>query len=58
VNEEKPEGNYEIEFYRNSYPCGIYFYQLSAGDPSTGLPAGRQGSGQGFAEAKKMILLR
>jgi len=39
-------------------PSGIYFYRIQAGDPSTGLPAGRQGSGQSFVETKKMILLK
>ncbi len=49
VNEEKPAGNYEIEFpsvvtHRDaSLPSGIYFYQLKAGD---------------YVETKKMILLK
>jgi len=30
---------------------GIYFYQLKAGDPSTG-------SGQSIVETKKMVLLK
>ncbi|HCY74642.1 MAG TPA: hypothetical protein DHV28_01860 [Ignavibacteriales bacterium] len=57
VNEEKPAGKYEIEFnsvetlHATSLPSGVYFYQLRAGDPSTG-------SGQVFIETKKMILLR
>ncbi len=57
VNEEKPAGSYEVEFnsvetlHATSLPSGVYFYQLRAGDPSTG-------SGQVFIETKKMILLR
>jgi len=58
VNEEKPAGNYKVEFEGDGLASGVYIYQLSVGEPSMGLPAGRQGSGQGFVESKKMILLR
>jgi hypothetical protein len=55
VNEEKPAGEYEVEFNAASgiwdLVSGIYFYQLQAGDPSTG-------SGQVYLETKKMILMK
>ena len=43
VNEDKPAGNYEIEFNVGSLSSGIYYYQLVAGS---------------FSDTKKMILLK
>jgi hypothetical protein len=43
VNEEKPAGSYEITWYAEGFPNGIYFYQLKVGS---------------FVETKKMILLK
>jgi len=43
VNEEKPAGNYEVEFDATALPSGIYFYRLQAND---------------FTQVKKMILLK
>jgi hypothetical protein len=49
VNEEKPAGNYEVEFnsvetlHATSLPSGVYFYQLKAED---------------FIQTNKMILLK
>ena len=43
VNEEKPAGNYEVEFYGVGLTSGIYFYKLKTGS---------------FAETKKMILIK
>jgi hypothetical protein len=43
VNEEKPAGNYEVEFSASNLASGIYFCILSSGN---------------FLSSKKMILLR
>jgi hypothetical protein len=48
VNEEKPAGEYEVEFNSHSgsvgnLPSGLYFYQLRAGN---------------YIETKKMVLLK
>lgn len=43
VNEEKPVGTYEITWYAEQLPSGVYFYQLKAGD---------------FISTKKMILMK
>jgi len=43
VNEEKGTGTFEITWYAEQLPSGIYFYTLKAGD---------------FIETKKMILIK
>jgi hypothetical protein len=43
VNEEKTAGTYEVTWYAENLPSGIYFYQLRAGK---------------FVESKKMLLLK
>ena len=43
VNEEKPAGTYEITWYAEQLPSGVYFYQLKTGS---------------FMETKKMVLMR
>jgi len=43
VNEEKPIGNYTVEFDATNLPSGIYFYQLRAGN---------------YVETRKMVLMK
>jgi len=43
VNEEKQTGTYELTWYAEQLPSGIYFYQLKAGS---------------FVETKKMVLMK
>jgi len=32
VNEEKPAGTFEVIWYTENLPSGVYFYRLSAGE--------------------------
>ena len=43
VNEEKPSGNYEVEFDASRFSSGVYFYTLKSSD---------------FSLSKKMILMK
>ncbi len=43
VNEEKPAGNYELNFNASSLSSGVYFYRLQSGS---------------FIQTKKMILMK
>lgn len=43
VNEEKPRGTYEVTWYAENLPSGVYFYQLKVGN---------------FIETKKILLLK
>ncbi len=43
VSEEKPVGTYEITWYAENLPSGVYFYQLKAGE---------------FIDTKKMLLVK
>ncbi len=44
VNEEKPQGTYEIQFDATNLPSGIYFVKMS--------------SGGGFEDSKKMVVIK
>ena len=43
VNEEKPAGTYEITWFVENFPSGVYFYQVKA---------------DSFIETKKMVLMK
>jgi len=43
VNEEKPAGEYEVDFDGTELPSGVYFCQLKAGQ---------------FVETRKMVLIK
>jgi hypothetical protein len=72
VNEEKPAGEYEVEFNavshsgnvrnlpagRQGLSSGIYFYQLKVYPANDGAGNPSTSSGQSFVETKKMVLLR
>jgi len=50
-NKFETAGYHEVTFDGLNVPSGIYFYQLTAADPS-------QSSGQSFVQTKKMILIK
>jgi hypothetical protein len=72
VNEEKPAGEYEVEFNavshsgnvrnlpagRQGLSSGIYFYQLKVYPANGGAGDPSTSSEQSFVETKKMVLLR
>jgi endoglucanase len=51
VAKQQSAGIYKINWDARGLASGVYWYRLEAGDPSTG-------SGQGFVQAKKLILMR
>jgi len=51
VNEEKDAGIYNVSFNATDLSSGMYLYKMQAGNPSAG-------SGQGFVETRKMILMK
>jgi hypothetical protein len=58
LDKEMEPGVYEVILNAAQLPSGIYIYRIVAVDPESSLPAGRQGSGQGFVETKKMLLIK
>ena len=51
INEFKNAGSYEVSFDGSDLASGMYFYSLESSDPSTG-------SGRGFKDTKKMVLIK
>jgi photosystem II stability/assembly factor-like uncharacterized protein len=56
INEEKPAGNYEVEFDGTGLSSGIYFYRLSV--RASTRQAGQAGSIRQFVETKKMVMIK
>ncbi|MBE2226383.1 MAG: hypothetical protein IAE93_03545 [Ignavibacteria bacterium] len=50
VNQQLQPGTYEANWDASAYPSGVYYYKLEV-SPSTG-------SGRGFTETKKMVLIK
>ncbi|MBE2226382.1 MAG: hypothetical protein IAE93_03540 [Ignavibacteria bacterium] len=50
VNQQLQPGTYEADWDASAYPSGVYYYNLEV-SPSTG-------SGRGFTETKKMVLIK
>jgi len=50
VNEQLQPGTYEADWDASAYPSGVYYYKMEV-SPSTG-------SGRGFSETKKMVLIK
>lgn len=51
VSEKQSAGIHQFYWDASALASGMYLYRLEAGDPSTG-------SGQGFVQVKKLILMR
>ena len=51
INEYKKAGSYEVKFDGSNLASGMYLYSFEVSDPSTG-------SGQGYRDTKKMVLLK
>ncbi|MBA4312734.1 MAG: hypothetical protein C0417_08900 [Chlorobiaceae bacterium] len=59
VNEAKKLGRYEVRFDASTLSSGMYFYRLTAGNPSTSFGSTQDGgSGQGFTSTKKILLVK
>jgi hypothetical protein len=58
VDEEQNPGEYEIVWDADQFPSGVYFYRLTAGDPSAGLSRQSRGLGQSFMSTRKMLLIK
>jgi ligand-binding sensor domain-containing protein len=60
VNERLEPGTYNTPWDARGLASGVYFYRLSAGDPSarSSTEAHSKSSGQSFVQTKKLLLLR
>jgi hypothetical protein len=59
VNEQQTAGSYSVRFDAGQFSSGLYFYKITAGDPSTGSPKEQgQEQGQGFSKVRKMVVMK
>jgi hypothetical protein len=56
VNGVQGPGYKSVEWNASRMSSGVYFYQLTAGDPSTG--SGPRAESRGFIQTRKLLLLR
>ena len=61
INEVEAPGTHSVTFNASGLASGVYLYRIEAGSPSTPkgqAPKGQAGSGRGFVQTKKLVLLK
>ena len=58
VEKNLSAGFHQVNWEAGELSSGVYFYRLQAGDPATGFPNKSGQAGQGFAETRKLVLVK